>query len=549
MGAVQSSAKKAVLASKAFRDLNEQLGILMKRLSSRPGYPSKNPTRTYWKDDPPFPDLVNVKMKPPSNRAEVVIIGSGITAAAVAWSYLNECSRSGIWRRIIVLESRDLCGGATSRGGGHMKILPHEQFDELRRSFGVKRAVEIIRFQLSHIKLLIDLCEVYGWETAECREVETVDYFLTDEERDSAFEKVEEVEKHIPELHYEKYEAREAQQTFKVNTNVKGAMSYRAGAIHPYRFVSCVWNQLLAQYKDYLYIRTDATVMNVIAPKGLPYAFEVIVDELDYNIFQCDHVVHATNAFATELVTGLRGKLTGILGTAAMMKPGKLYEAAQGVKSWYLFYGHSYDYAMQRPTVKGVQGDVVFGGGFSRSEGQGASMLGVWDESRMDPLPLAHLRGIHPTIFPLTGDQLPFVGRLHPDLTGRKPHLKENIFTPHQPSEWICAGYNGDGLMLAWLCGTALGVMLTNREHVNVPESPGRPGGTLSSWFPTELRPSRKRVHKATLTNLGRRFFWALLSRRSVEPLSDLDLDTPPIVPSLGWQPHGDIPPFGSSHT
>ncbi|KAI0880109.1 DAO-domain-containing protein [Annulohypoxylon maeteangense] len=469
-------------------------------------------------------------MVPPSNRTEMIIIGSGITAAAVAWSYLEECRRSNAWHSIIVLESRDLCGGASSRNGGHMKIIPHEQFSELRRSHGEERAAAIIRFQLSHIKRMMELCDARGWDMAECRKVVTVDYFLTDEEREEAFAKVEIVQKYIPELEYTKFSAQEARKKFHVNKHVKGALSYVAGVIHPYRFTTCVWDELLRKYKYYLFIKTHTTVLNVVAPKGRPYAFQVIVDQIESRTFECNHVVHATNAFATQFVPGLRGKLTGIPGTVSMMKPGKLFNESDHMESWSIFYGHAHDYAVQRPAVDGVQGDVILGGGFSRSEGQGASMLGAggWET-------LMQWSGI----MALTGDKLPFVGRLHPDLTGRRPAVSEMMHPNHRPGEWICAGYNGDGLMLAWLCGIALGIMVAEREHVDRPKIAGRPEGPLRSWFPPEFLPTGKRVRKTTFKNLGRRFFWALLSKRYVEPYPDNDsLDSSiydePILPMFG---------------
>ncbi|KAI1091171.1 FAD dependent oxidoreductase-domain-containing protein [Rostrohypoxylon terebratum] len=398
MGAVQSSARNVVLASKTYRDLKDQLKALVKRLDSEPGLPSADPTRAYWKQDPPFPDLVHLKMMPPSNQTEIAIIGSGITAAAIAWSYLDECRRSGNWRQIVVFECRDLAGGATSRNGGHLKIVPHQQFDELRRSHGGTRAAAIIRFQLSHIKMLMELCNENNWDMAECREVETVDYFLTDEERDNAFAKVDAIQRYIPELRYTKFDAEEVQEKFPVTSHVKGALSYNAGAIHPYRFVSCVWNQLCREYKHVLYIRTNAPVISVRTLRRRSYAYEILVDELGNRTWECNHIVHATNAFATQLVPGLRGRMTGVLGTVSMMRPSKLYGASDPMNSWHICYGHASDYAVQRLT-DGVQGDVILGGGFPRSEGQDATTLGVWDESRLDTLLSACLRGILHTVF------------------------------------------------------------------------------------------------------------------------------------------------------
>ncbi|KAI1445786.1 FAD dependent oxidoreductase-domain-containing protein [Annulohypoxylon stygium] len=534
MGAVQSSAKNVALASKAYRDLKDQLKAVVRRLSSEPGLPSENPTRAYWKQDPPFPDLVHLRMIPPTNRTEIAIIGSGITAAAIAWTYLDECRRSGNLRRVVVFESRDLAGGATSRNGGHLKIVPHQQFDELRRHHGPTRAAAIIRFQLSHIKTFLEMCEEKNWDMAECREVETVDYFLTDEERDNAFAKVDAIQKYIPDLTYTKYNAQEVHEKFPVDRHVKGALSYSAGAIHPYRFVSCVWKELLQEYKNVLYIRTNAPVISIRALRGRSHAYEIVVDELETRTWECNHIVHATNAFATQFVPGLRGRLTGVLGTVSMMRPGKLFGDSDPMSSWYICYGHSCDYAIQRPTVNGVQGDVILGGGFSRSEGQGANTLGVWDESRLEPLPSAHLRGIFPTIFR---------NPLHHSLTGRKPATSELLYPDHEPGEWICAGYNGDGLMQAWLCGTALGIMLAQREEISQPKILGRPLGTLRSWFPPEMEATPKRVQKATLANLGHRFFWSLLSRRYADPAPDLENDSDSVISGNGILPLlGDIP-------
>ncbi|KAI1091172.1 hypothetical protein F5B19DRAFT_286780 [Rostrohypoxylon terebratum] len=131
-----------------------------------------------------------------------------------------------------------------------------------------------------------------------------------------------------------------------------------------------------------------------------------------------------------------------------------------------------------------------------------------------------------------TGDRLPFVGRLHPSLTGRKPAISELVYPDHEPGEWICAGYNGDGLMQAWLCGTALGIMLAQREEIHQPKIPGRPEGTLQSWFPPEFKPTPKRVQKAIPVNLGHRFLRSLLSRRHADPVPDHDKDSNSVTSS-----------------
>ena len=42
-------------------------------------------------------------------------------------------------------------------------------------------------------------------------------------------------------------------------------------------------------------------------------------------------------------------------------------------------------------------------------------------------------------------------------------------------------------MVFAWLCGTALTVMIMGLEEESIPASPGYPGGILGEWFPKEL--------------------------------------------------------------
>lgn len=192
----------------------------------------------------------------------------------------------------------------------------------------------------------------------------------------------------------------------------------------------------------------------------------------------------------------------------------------------------------------------MIGGGFTRSRDAGASMIGVWDDGRLDALPTAHLTGILRTIFEpnsgaqqrrdlhlreegstkqawsgvlgFTGDLLPFVGRLNPQLTGREVVVKmaaaqQKTKKKKGYGEWVAAGYCGDGMVWAWLSGTALGIMIASegegydeddktREDDDLLERPGRPRGRLTEWFPPELLPSLSRVKKAGLENLAEMF-------------------------------------------
>ncbi|KAH8194568.1 hypothetical protein TruAng_011263 [Truncatella angustata] len=522
MGGVQSKLKTLSLALKAILQINKQLEELLKRASLPPGLPVPNPSQSYWLEDPPYPELVDIQSPDLPDHADIVIIGSGITGAAVARSILLECERKGETRRVVVLEARTLCSGATGRNGGHIKSSPHELFVRLKDRLGPERAAALTRFQLAHVNVLTELCKAEGWDVAECREVETADLYLDAEDRDKALEEVEEMKKWIPELEIETHDAVSAQKKFEVNRFVVGAISYTAGALWPYRFVATVWKTLLARFEKSLSIETGTAVTDIHEGSDSQSAYNVVTTR---GTIRCDHVVHATNGFASQFIPGLRGKMSGFQAHMSAQRPGKQFSNYNGSRSWSVVYGKAFDYVTQRPTIDGVQGDIMLGGGFDRARDQGMNVIGRWDDSAetFDALTINHITNIFPTIFSpkwgdeqdggrikriwtgivcLTGDFLPFVGRLDQQLTERRPPST-------QPSagvsagEWVAAGYCGDGMVWAWLSGTALGTTIMGSEKDELPAVPGRLPGRVEDWFPRELMPTLERVKKADLVNMA----------------------------------------------
>jgi glycine/D-amino acid oxidase-like deaminating enzyme len=254
-------------------------------------------------------------------------------------------------------------------------------------------------------------------------------------------------------------------------------------------------------------------------PKGFPYALQTTRGTVHVR-----HVVHATNAFASHLVPGLRNKIVGARAHMSAQQPGQQFPYAGGMRSWSVIYGGGFDYVSQRPSAIGdPQGDLMIGGGFMRSLKQGVDQVGLYDDGvTLEPLTISHIAGVFPAVFypkwgvgaemkqvwsgiiGLTGDSLPFVGRLDASLTGR--HVRDqNIISDsnNRYGEWIAAGFAGEGMIWAWLCGAALGIMIAGSEKEDLKEVPGRPGGKLADWFPKELLVSSRRLRSADVTNLA----------------------------------------------
>lgn len=91
---------------------NQQLAPMDERAAISVTLPVENPTQSFWQDPPdPIARLRSAAEQPAT--ADVVIVGSGITGAAVAWGLLSEDGK----REVVMLEARDACSAATGRNG------------------------------------------------------------------------------------------------------------------------------------------------------------------------------------------------------------------------------------------------------------------------------------------------------------------------------------------------------------------------------------------------------------------------------------------------
>lgn len=590
------------------RSLYQDYATLLARARAPPGLPVPEPSSAFWQDHPPFPDLVNIHSPAgPPHTADVVIIGSGITALAIARSYLRELDRKGElangdsdvdsgdsehgttaggdkerkrggrkpWVRVLVLEARELCSGATGRNGGHIKASPHELFHRLTTSspstkatMDPSRAAQLCAFQISHVQLLKEVVQAEDIETvSEFREVQTID-LAVDEDTDSKIKaQVAAFVPHCPqppshgsgEYVMRTHSGDEARRLFGVNERVVGAIEYPAGALWPYRFVTALWDKLLAQFSSAtLMIETGTAVESVTTRMdddddghmGLPY----VVSTSRGQQIRARHVVHATNGFASQLLPELAGKAAGVLCHMTAQRPGQKFPQTNGQRSYSIIYGSGFDYITQRPSRPAFAGageaevteeqeggegnELMIGGGLFQSGKQGMDMFGLYDDRKLDAMTLMHLEGCMSTVFDwggenaagkrrvikawsgvvgFSGDVLPLVGRLDPRLTKRavtrssrrckgsvpseKKHTRRSADI--EAGEWIAAYFCGDGMVWAWGCGTALGIMLAGSEYEDLPKEPGRPAGRLEEWFPAELRPSWGRVQRMDISDLA----------------------------------------------
>lgn len=245
------------------------------------------------------------------------------------------------------------------------------------------------------------------------------------------------------------------------------------------------------------------------------------------------HVVHATNGWVSHLVEPMRQKVAPTRGTMSAQRPGTaLGHTTRGGARSYVFYpgGLGYDYLTQLP---GGERELMFGGGWASAFDSAVGDVGLADDSAYSIAVASHLAGALPLYFgagawgreapPATGgeeaglwgegrtkaqwggilgisaDGMPWVGRLPHKIAGRAAPPESSTpratnkedgearTTTAPPGEWISAGYTGEGMVHAWMCGKALAGMVLDRED------------EVKEWFPEMLRITEPRWKKASL--------------------------------------------------
>lgn len=142
------------------------------RLAEDPSLPVTNPTTSYWQC-PPDEKLLGIQTKQLPTQCDVAVIGSGVSACSVVKHLLN----SDFQGRVVVLEAREVCSGATGRNGGRLHVHAVQEFDRFRQMYGDEHAKKIVRFQLAHYDEMETVAKALGpeaYKRSAIRQTESV---------------------------------------------------------------------------------------------------------------------------------------------------------------------------------------------------------------------------------------------------------------------------------------------------------------------------------------------------------------------------------------
>ncbi|KAK3984466.1 putative Glycine/D-amino acid oxidase [Cladorrhinum sp. PSN332] len=469
-------------------------------------FPVDDPTTSYWQD-PPDEELADYcsDLNGLPKKVETVIIGSGITGAAVGWGLLNrqdsepeenEENEKKEWK-LIMLEARRTCSGATGRNGGHTKAASYRSFKHHVETVGLGEAKKIASLELRNIQEVHRFARDQGIR-CEAWEGDTVDIVYDEGAWESSVEGVKMMRRvfgGLKEGEYKLHDAEEAKREFGVadttwedkEERVQGAVTYYAGSLSAYKF--------------------GVGVIRKCVERGMGLWTGVCVTELkkdgEWWVVRTEkgeevrarRVVLATNGYTAALVPGkFQGVIVPLRGQVTAQRPGEKMPKERLGTTYSFIYEGGYEYMVTRQKGVGAryEGDVIMGGGLVRGEKSegGMNEFGVVDDSGLNEGISSYLRETTVRYFGRENwgedDQ---EGRLRREWTGIMGFSPDGFplvgEVPGEKGLWVSASFQGHGMVLCWMCGTALIEMME-----------GKGGGGLNAWFPESFSISEERLKK-----------------------------------------------------
>ncbi|ERS97112.1 FAD dependent oxidoreductase family protein [Sporothrix schenckii 1099-18] len=503
--------------------------------------PRAHPTKPFWQD-PPDADVADLRSTPELlAAADIVIVGSGITGASIAYhlQLQQRQQASSKTASVLMLEARQACSGATGRNGGHTKAASYRSFRDHAAALGVEAAVQIARLELAAIQGVHRLAGTLprgdepSEDAVECdsHPCDTLDVVYDPTEWAQAQEAVAAMQAAMPAgdpaAAYTLYSRDEALAQFPCSDHVDaatgavtlicGVVRYPAGSVSAYRFTVGIVKRCLAKG---LNLQTNTPVVKIEKHRD---GWTVVTDR---GAVSARHVVLATNGYTAHLVPALQGVVVPLRGQITMHRPGsKMPGGGAGgdtrdktdktaLETTYSFiYDQGYEYMVARPPGSTCAGDIVMGGGLKFADttkvgGAGTGGLceyGSTDDTTLNPTVSAYLRetpiryfgqgwgGDHPDgrvraewtgIMGYTPDGYPLVGEMPSPVSAGADNS----------GLWLCCAFQGHGMAYSWPCGQALAAMIQSAE-VDDEAKLQEEDAALRQWFPDCFRVTEARLN------------------------------------------------------
>lgn len=425
-------------------------------------FPKKPATKSFWHTD--LSDLADCRTTPDlPNEADVVIIGSGFSAASAAY-YLLKSPESR--PSTIILEARQVCSGATGRNGGHLKPFTYAGWNDNVRKYGLQVAAQISNFL---IKQLVDTKALIEEENIDC------DFILTramDVYTDASHagpmcqDYIDMVKSGLVNGNdiYPMLTPSRAEEL----TGVKGAQlafSFTTGSLWPYKLICHLLRRAIEWGAN---LQTNTPVISISEKPGKDGRWVISTDRGE---IKAEKIIVTTNGYISSLLPEFKSKIVPVRGIVVRIAVPEGKKAPLLTNTYTIKYGaKEYDYLMPRP-----DGSIVVGGAKQEVLKDEAYWYGNGDDSEMVPGGEEYFQGYMQRMFTgwensdaqithkwtgvmgYSSDVMPWVGEL-----------------PERKGIFVSAGFTGSGMPRILGCARAVAELAKGSveeiKHTAVPK-------------------------------------------------------------------------------
>ena len=388
-------------------------------------------------------------------ETDIVIIGSGITGASVARYFAEDARAKDL--KIVMLEAREACWGATGRNGGHCQALL------------LKASQDVAEFEVRNVETVQAYVE-QNQVPCEWRSLSACRTFWTDQLSEKAKETVEEIKSEVPNLgdRISFVSDKEMLQRHKVGRAASATLTVTAASLWPYKLIAFILEKTIKAGRINLQTKTPVTSLTAFREVKENDSFRYLVDS-ERGSIKARHVVLATNAYTSHLLPEFAGLIVPERGVMSALLPPAGMQLLPNSYGFVGMLGGSEDhddYLIQRPfcttrrndylierPFEGVPnpgGHLMYGGGRAAATLDG---VGETDDSVVDEGCATYLRRMLLRLLDLgsTADGLTELkGQQWSGIwgTSRDSHPWVGAI-PDRPGLWLSGGYSGT-LELFW---------------------------------------------------------------------------------------------------
>lgn len=280
-----------------------------------------------------------------------------------------------------------------------------------------------------------------------------------------------------------------------------GAFVYEGGSISSYRFTIGILKHCLDKG---LNLQTNTPVEAIKQADNFDQQAPRWVAKTARGSVETANLVIATNGYTAHLLPQMQGIIVPLRGQITAQRPGS---ELPGLNATYSFiYSHGYEYMITRPPGTPDAGTIIIGGGLRELPNGGASEFGNTLDSQLNKEISTYLYNCTARCFGDNWGSDAKEGRIVKEWSGIMGTSADGLpyvgAMPETPGMFMCASFNGHGMVMCLKSAQALVDMMDDDEDVE--------------WFPKALVVTARRFGKKFQGRLDMRAPGeALLSDRS----------------------------------